>query len=92
MKYIQLDPEEKQLLEDYEKGEFKSVKNLEKEKKRYQEYARNTLNKLKNINIRLSIRDLEKLKARSVETGLPYQTLAAVVLRQYIDRKISLTL
>ena len=92
MKYIQLDPEEKQILEDYEKGEFKSVKNLEKEKKRYQEYAKNTLNKLKNINIRLSVRDVEKLKARSIETGLPYQTLAAAVLRQYIDRKISLTL
>jgi len=92
MKHLILDPEEKQILEDYEKGEFKSIKNLEKEKKRYQEYARNTLNKLKNINIRLSIRDLEKLKARSVETGLPYQTLAAVVLRQYIDRKISLIL
>ena len=92
MKYIQLDTEEKQILEDYEKGEFKSVKNLEKEKKRYQEYAKNTLNKLKNINIRLSVRDVEKLKARSIETGLPYQTLAAAVLRQYIDRKISLTL
>lgn len=92
MKYIQLDPEEKQFLEDYEKGEFKSVKNLEKEKKHYQEYAKNTLNKVKNINIRISLRDLEKLKARSVETGLPYQTLAAAVLRQYIDRKISLTL
>lgn len=92
MKYIQLDEEEKQILEDYEKGEFKSVKNLEKEKKRYQEYAKNTLSKLKNINIRLSVRDVEKLKARSIETGLPYQTLAAAVLRQYIDRKISLTL
>ncbi len=92
MKYIQLDQEEKQILEDYEKGEFKSVRNLEKEKKRYQEYAKNTLNKLKNINIRLSVRDVEKLKARSVETGLPYQTLAAAVLRQYIDRKISLML
>ena len=68
------------------------IVNLEKEKKRYQEYAKNTLNKLKNINIRLSVRDVEKLKARSIETGLPYQTLAAAVLRQYIDRKISLTL
>jgi len=92
MKYIQLDEEEKQILEDYEKGEFKSVKNLEKEKKRYQQYAKNTINKLKNINIRLSVRDVEKLKARSIETGLPYQTLVAAVLRQYIDRKITLTL
>lgn len=92
MKYIQLDPEEKQLLDDFDKGLYKSVKNLEEEKKKYQEYAKNTLNKVKNINIRLSVRDIEKLKARSIETGLPYQTLAAAVLRQYIDRKISLTL
>ena len=92
MKYIQLDPEEKQILDDFDKGLYKSVKNLEEEKKKYQEYAKNTINKVKNINIRLSVRDIEKLKARSIETGLPYQTLAAAVLRQYIDRKISLTL
>jgi len=52
MKTYKLDPEEKQFLEDYGKGKYKSVKNLEKEKKRYQEYARNTLQKLKNINNR----------------------------------------
>ena len=92
MKKYKLDREEIQILKDVESGKYRSVKNLEEEKKRHQQYAKNTLNKLKNINIRLSVRDIERLKARSIETGLPYQTLAAAVLRQYIERKINITL
>jgi len=92
MKSYKLDPEEAQILNDIEAVKYKTVPHIKEEIKKARIYAKNTLNKVKNINIRLSIRDLEKLKARSVETGLPYQTLAAAVLRQYIDRKISLTL
>ena len=71
MKKYKLDREEIQILKDVESGKYRSVKNLEEEKKRHQQYAKNTLNKLKNINI---------------------QTLAAAVLRQYIERKINITL
>jgi len=92
MKSYKLDQEEQQILRDIEAGKYKTVLNIKEEIKKARLYAKNTLNKLKNINIRLSVRDVEKLKARSIETGLPYQTLAAAVLRQYIDRKISLTL
>lgn len=87
-----LDPEERQILKDIEAGKYKTIPNVKSELKRMRTYAKNTLSKLKNINIRLSVRDIEKLKARSIETGLPYQTLAAAVLRQYIERKINLTL
>ena len=92
MKTYKLEPEEEQILTDIEAGKYESVPNIKDEIKRARLYAKNTVNKLKNINIRISMRDLAKLKARSVETGLPYQTLAATVLRQYIDRKITLTL
>lgn len=92
MKTYKLDPEEQQILRDIEAGKYKTVPNIKEEIKKARLYAKNTLNKLKNINIRLSVRDVEKLKARSIETGLPYQTLAAAVLRQYINRKISLIL
>lgn len=82
MKYYVLDKEEQEILEAVEKGEFKSVPNLNGEKKRLQAIAGNTLNKTRNINLRLSERDLQKLKAKAVRKGIPYQTLASSILHQ----------
>lgn len=83
MKYFELDEEEKQLLEEIERGEWVPVKNLAKAKKEAMLTARNTLNKTKNINIRLSEKDLQKLKRKAMEEGLPYQTLASSVLHKF---------
>lgn len=85
MKYFELDEEEKQLLEEFERGEWKPVKDFAKAKKEAMEVARNTLNKIKNINIRLSEKDLQKLKAKAIEEGLPYQTLASSILHKYTN-------
>ena len=82
MKYFELDKEEQEILESVEKGEWKPVKNLAKEKKRLIQIAKNTLNKNRNINIRLSERDLQKLKAKAAREGIPYQTLAASVIHR----------
>jgi predicted DNA binding CopG/RHH family protein len=38
------------------------------------------------INIRLSTADLEMLKRRAVEEGLPYQSLIASILHTYVSR------
>ncbi|HSX02582.1 MAG TPA: hypothetical protein VLI05_04710 [Candidatus Saccharimonadia bacterium] len=51
-------------------------------KKALQQYAKNTLNKTKNINIRLSERDLYRLRAKAIEEGIPYQTLASSILHK----------
>ena len=88
MKYVELTNEEEEILEAIEKGEYVSVKNLSKEKEDALNAAKSTLNKTKNINIRLTIRDIQKLKARAIENGLAYQTLIAAILRQYATRKI----
>lgn len=86
MKYFDLDNEEKQILADFENDEFVSVAN-DQMKKMYQKYATETLSKTKNINIRLSEKDLWKLKARAVEEGLPYQTLASSVLHRFAEKR-----
>jgi len=84
MKYFDLDKEEKQLLEDFEKGEPVSIgKNKIKQ---YQTYATATLNKTKNINIRLSEKDVLKLKTKTIETGIPYQTLVSSILHRFVSR------
>jgi predicted DNA binding CopG/RHH family protein len=43
-----------------------------KEKKQYEEYARYSLNKQKRINIRMSERDLKKIRAEAIEEEIAY--------------------
>ena len=79
-----LSKEEKEILKDFEAGEFKSVL-TPKRKKMLQEAAEETFKKDKRINIRISSRDLESLQRRALEEGIPYQTLVASVLHKYVS-------
>jgi len=46
----------------------------------------------KLISLRISERDLKLLKRKSLETGIPYQTIISALIRQYVDGKIKLEL
>ncbi len=85
MKYYDLSKDEQRELEEIEsaldKGKLKSILTPQR-KKELQQYAKNTLNKTRNINIRLSERDLHKLKVKAAEEGIPYQTLASSILHK----------
>ena len=83
-----LDKKEQELLESYEKEEWSSVENLEFEKSRYQETARYTMKKNKRINIRMSEKDLNGIKLKALEEGIPYQTLISSVLHKYVSGKL----
>ncbi len=86
-KNIKLNQEEKRINKDFEGGKFNQVKGIKKEKEKYQRYAKYTLSKPKSINIRLSVKDLNKIKAIAAEKGLPYQTFISSLLHQYLDKK-----
>jgi len=84
-----LDKEEMELAKSLETGEW--VSDLTgKEKKRYEEYARNSLTKQKRINIRMSERDLKKIQAKAIEEGLPYQSLISMLIHKYNEGKVSI--
>jgi len=80
---VKLDHEEEELLSSFEKNEWKSVKNLEKEKASARKMAAKTLRKDVRINIRLTSNDLFNIKQIAAYEGLPYQTLIASVLHKY---------
>jgi predicted DNA binding CopG/RHH family protein len=82
MNHYDIDNDEQNILEAVENDEFQSVPNLEKRKQELRSYAKNSLNKTLNINIRLSERDVYKLKSKAAEEGLPYQTLVASILHK----------
>jgi len=85
MKYYELTKEEEKLLKEVEAGEWKPVKNLRKAKSDLMSAAKNTLNKTKNINIRLSEKVVIKLRSKAIEEGIPYQTLVSSVLHKFAN-------
>ena len=84
MKKLILDKEEKDILESYERGEWVSVKNPKQEIKKLHEYARNTLQKDKRINIRMSSKDLDQVQVIAVQEGIPYQTFISSIIHKYV--------
>ncbi len=82
-----LDDFEKQIEKELEKGEWKRAKDYEKIRKSLEQGAGSVIRK-KPVNIRLSERDIALLKKKSLETGIPYQTIIATLVRQYVEGKI----
>jgi predicted DNA binding CopG/RHH family protein len=79
-----LSSEERDILNDFEKGDFKSQlspKRIEQLKAAAEE----TFKKDRRINIRISSRDLEGLQRRALEEGVPYQTLVSSILHKYVS-------
>ena len=83
-----LDREEKELLESFDRGEWKPVAEQETQTERYREYARATFKKDMRVNIRISKKDLEALQSRALEEGIPYQTLIGSILHKYADGRL----
>lgn len=85
---IVLDKEEQELSESVERGEWRSVPNLKEEIMKAKEYARATVAKNQRMNLRISKKDLDALKIKAMEEGMPYQTLAASVLHKYLTGRL----
>jgi predicted DNA binding CopG/RHH family protein len=84
-KGLNLDNEEKELLESYDKGEWEKISDHENELKKFQKLASDSLKKDKRINIRITHRDLTEIKRKAVHEGIPYQTLVSSILHKYIN-------
>jgi len=80
--------EDKEIIESLENGEWKSIENLEEMKKKLIVAASETAIKDYRINVRISKRDVEALKTRALEEGIPYQTLVTSILHKYVTGKL----
>lgn len=85
---LDLHADEREIHDSFERGEWRSVPNLDAEIEHHREYARATLRKDRRINIRISGRDLEAIQKRAIEDGLPYQTLISSILHKYISGRL----
>ena len=83
MKKHGLEKEEKEILDAIENDRWELVKPKRAELDYYAEIARNTFRKDQRMNIRISKADLNRIKARAAEEGIPYQTLVASIIHKY---------
>lgn len=65
-----------------------SFRPVSKKKRLQIERILESARKTKNVNIRISETDLARLKERSLEEGLPYQTLISSVLHRYVNDRL----
>lgn len=84
----QLDPEEQEILEAFEQGILNPIPDAEAHIQEAKAIARNTLNKTKRINLRLTERDYQLAHVRAIEEGLPYQTLLSSVIHKYLTGRL----
>jgi len=85
---VELDEEERDLLESYERGEWLPVPEMEARIAEYQEAARAFFRKDRRVNIRMSNRDILALQEIALEDGIPYQTLMASILHKYVTGRL----
>ena len=90
--YEPLDGYEKQLIKDIENDEFVPVPNQKEEVAKAVLYAKNYLRKNKRIALRVANEDIEKIQAKAIKSGIPYQTLISSLIRQYANGRISLSI
>ncbi|MCL2793398.1 MAG: CopG family antitoxin [Spirochaetaceae bacterium] len=80
---IKLDEFEQSIEENA--GKFTPLSDVEKNEV---ESIIDAANKTKNINIRISKYDIEKVKQRASEEGIPYQTLISSIIHKYVTGKL----
>jgi predicted DNA binding CopG/RHH family protein len=86
--YSPSDNEEKELMDEIDRGEWTSVSAdkrrelLELSKKA----AIESQKKVSRMNIRLTENDMLKLKVKAMERGIPYQTLVTELIHEYVAK------
>ena len=85
---LKLDKEEKEILDAFEQDELRSVQDVAREMEDARQAARNTFNKTKRVNLRMTERDFQLAHIKALEEGLPYQTLLSSVIHKYLTGRL----
>ena len=87
-KHFNLDNDEKEILKDFEEGNFESVDNLDEESSLAKRAANNFMKRDSRINIQISAADLNMVRRIAVQEGLPYQTLLASIIHKFVTGRL----
>ncbi len=82
MKY---DQEEQAILAAYESGQMIPTPPSQKELESIQTTAKNTFKQDTSVTIHLYEHDFNGIQKKALQLGIPYQTLIAGVIHQYVE-------
>lgn len=85
----EMSAEERDILDSSKEGELRSAPDAEREVETARQAARNTLNKTKRVNLRVTERDFNLAHSRAREEGMPYQTLLSSVIHKYLSGRLT---
>ena len=66
-----------------------SAPGAERELQVARQAARNTFNKTRRVNLRMTERDFNLAHSRAREEGIPYQTLLSSVIHKYLSGRLT---
>lgn len=75
--------EDEDLIATLEEGGYQSIENEVDEIQRYTQIFRESGDKVKRVNIRMTERDAEKAQAVAMREGIPFSTLLTNILHLY---------
>ena len=84
-----MDAEEQDILDRFERGELRPSPDAADEILAAREAARNTFNKTRRVNLRMTERDFNLAHSRAREEGVPYQTLLSSVIHKYLSGRLT---
>ncbi len=85
----ELSAEERDVLDRFERNELRSAPGAEREAELAQQAARNTFNKTRRVNLRVTERDFNLAHAKAREEGIPYQTLLSSVIHKFLSGRLT---
>ncbi len=85
----ELSAEERDVLDRFERDELRTAPDAEREIEAARQAARNTFNKTKRVNLRVTERDFNLAHTRAREEGIPYQTLLSSVIHKYLSGRLT---
>ena len=80
--------EEREILDRFGRDELRSIPEAEREMELARRMARNTFNKTRRVNLRVTERDFNLAHSRAREEGIPYQTLLSSVIHKYLSGRL----
>ena len=86
-----IDNEEKDLIESLHSEKWDAIPNNDINKQ-YMEYALNSLEFNSKIELNISERDLQQIKTKAVQEGIPYQALISMLIHKYNEGKVAISL
>ncbi|MCD6116944.1 hypothetical protein J7K93_08010 [bacterium] len=85
---MKLNEEEKNILEEYDKGKIRTKAPSKSEINKIKSIAKSTFKKDRRITIRLYDHDYKGIQKKALEMGIPYQTLLSSMIHRYVEGEL----